>query len=931
MKLLKGSRRANFIAVITLAILPALFHPLAAVRRGVFYVGDVLRLHYPLRAAYTEALRDGTLPLWSPHVLAGFPLLAEGQTGVFYPFNLFLHWLFPLDLALNYTVLLSLSLAGLATYGLARRMNLSPPAAFLSALVFIGSGFMTGHTNHLNILAAAAWLPIQLIAVDWLLRTNAAAPDAHPSSTSLQQARYLFRPRAARFTFLSLTVALQLLAGHPQIALLSILTLLAYGLFRTWQLHHGLGGQWKDFMTLTRHFGIVFAAVPVGGLLAAVQLVPTWELVQESVRAGGLSIRFLASFSWHPALLATLIVPFALGNPYPNFSVELAAYLGILPLLLTLSGLVMRRDRESVFLASLAVVALLLAFGDHTPVYPVLSRLPLLNLFRVPARFLLPFTLAMALLAGKGFDEWSKIPPPWPIQPRIAMVTALIGGLAVIGIRAATLEALLHLRWVLPVLFLSLACGLLTIARRQRIGRASFATLALTLTFIDLYGYSAVYKRTYNDVMPLNEFYAHPLVLQLFPKDTETYRTLTHQAIVPDLSVMRASLYPNTSLLYGIPSANGYFPLTPARHARYLAGLTPQRLNLLNVRYFLIPQLLPVDPQTEAYDLGDPFALNAVDREVTIPPTRVEAVAVISFTSQSADWPQGAMVAEIVLTDVNGTGIRLPLRMGIETAEWAYDRPDVQRSVAHGRPPVAHSWPARSGFPPVEHMGNAYRAEYKLSSPMTVTRVRVVPHRPAGLIHVEQILLIGHEGSQSVAHLAGRGEHFLVYRDLDVAIYENRDALPRAFIVPRARVVPDDATALAFIDDPAFDPRSVVLLAEDSLVEGEPSFPSPEGGRSGKAEIVSYRPRRVVVRTSSPDGGYLVLLDSYYPGWRAQLDGEPVPIYRADVLFRAVPVPSGDHTVTFEYRPFSLRLGVTLSSLTLMALASLMALPRRLD
>ncbi len=158
--------RVDFVACVALALLPVFFHPLAALRRGVFYVGDVLRLHYPLRAAYTAALQRGTLPLWSPHVLAGFPLLAEGQTGVFYPPNLLLHRLLPLDLALNDSVLLSLSLAGVATYVLARRLRLSPPAAALSALAFVGGGFMTGHTNHLNILAAAAWLPAALIVVD---------------------------------------------------------------------------------------------------------------------------------------------------------------------------------------------------------------------------------------------------------------------------------------------------------------------------------------------------------------------------------------------------------------------------------------------------------------------------------------------------------------------------------------------------------------------------------------------------------------------------------------------------------------------------------------------------------------------------------------------------------------------------------------------
>ncbi len=786
------------------------------------------------------------------------------------------------------------------------------------------------------------------------------------------------------FVLLSLVVALQLLAGHPQIAMISLLTLLAYVLFRAWSLPSGAEERRVTVTWRLQRTAAVLGAILAGGLLAAVQLLPTWELVQVSVRAGGLPMRFLASFSWHPALLATLIVPFVLGNPYPNFSVEWAAYLGVLPLLLALSGLWLRRKRETAFFAALATVSMMLAFGDHTPLFPLLARLPLWNLFRVPARFLLPFTLCVALLAGSGFDAWRERLPPAPMGRREASLTLLIGAVAVVGIRVASLEALLRLRWVLPLLFLALAGSLLIAARQRSLGRASFVILGLVLTLVDLSAYGAVYKKTYNDVMPRDAFYARPAVLQFFPADTANYRTLTHEAIVPDLSVMRPSLYPNTSLLYDIPSANGYFPLTPARHARYLAHLTPQRLNLLNVRYFLIPQLLPVDPQTEAYDLGDPYALDVVGREVALPATRVETLVVTSFTSQSADWPQGETVAEIVLTDPDGREVRLPLRMGIETAEWAYDRADVQEHVAHRRPPVAYAWPARSGFPPVAHLGNAYRAEYRLPAPVTVVKIQVVPHRPAGLIHVEQILLIGPEGAHSLAHLIGRGEHRLVYRDPDVAIYENQDALPRAFVVPRARVVADDATALRLLDDPGFDPRHEVLLAAaqgetvestaksetvtgevhhgdtedtevceslhknltvmfsvfsvssvvfsaDSTVASQASHarsapqerPEVPDETSGEADILSYTSRQVAIRAFAPDGGYLVLLDSYYPGWHAAVDDQPAPIYRADVLFRAVRLPPGEHTVTFAYSPASLRNGAVLSGLTLIALALL--------
>ncbi|MFQ5340606.1 MAG: YfhO family protein [Anaerolineae bacterium] len=971
MRNLRFTRRNDLLAGLALAILPALFYPLAASRRGVFYVGDIFRLYYPQRAVYAEALRAGHLPLWTPNVLAGYPLLAEGQTGMLYPLNLLLYRFLPIDVALNYSILLALSLAGVATYVLARVLRLRPAAAVLAALTLTYGGFFVGHFNHLNIMGAAPWLPLELAIVERVLGARRSAK----------------RALGALVIALGLVIGVQFLAGHPQIWLMSTLVVLAFGLFRAaWP----ATGPRRPPAQAARLFAPVAISVLVGLAVAAIQLLPTWELVQQSVRAGGLPADFFTSFSWHPALLTTLLVPFILGNPYPNISVELAAYLGILPLSLAFAALALRRNRLTAFLVGLAGVALVLAFGDYTPLYAPLSQVPVLNLFRVPARFLYVFSLAVALLAGLGLDAllsrysetrprtsrsagplppsppppslgeggatlpFSASPPEWggiaggPEEaggeglrcgpsPLTNSTMLLIAGTVVAGaiaIRAASLDALLALRWVLPATTLVLTAGLLALAWRQRIGRHTFAWAAIGLTVVDLCAFGAVYRQTYNDLMPVATFYEQPASLSFFPGDTRDYRVLTHQAIVPALSVMRASLYPDISLLHGIPSANGYFPLTPTRHARYLADLTPGRLNLLNARYFAIPQLLPADPETERYDLHDPFVPDPVGNTLAIPPTRAESVELISFTSQSADWPQGEVVAEIVLRGEDGSTVVLPVRAGQETAEWAYDRPDVLKDIAHQQPSIAQTWPARSGFPPEEHAGQAYRARYALPQPMRVSSVQIIPKRPAGLIHIAEMTLVEHDRRHGLAELLGLGHHQLVYRDPDVAIYDNLDALPRAFVVYQAQVVADNETALSIIDDPNFDPRREVLLANSAAEVGK--WGAGELGRKSKtfneaqafaplhpgapAPRLEYSPRRVEIQAELDQPGYLVLLDSYYPGWRASVDGRPEPVWRADVLFRAVALERGRHSITFAYDPLTFKIG---SAVSLVALAGL--------
>ncbi|HPT97825.1 MAG TPA: YfhO family protein, partial [Armatimonadota bacterium] len=89
---------------------------------------------------------------------------------------------------------------------------------------------------------------------------------------------------------------------------------------------------------------------------------------------------------------------------------------------------------------------------------------------------------------------------------------------------------------------------------------------------------------------------------------------------------------------------------------------------------------------------------------------------------------------------------------------------------------------------------------------------------------------------------------------------------------------------------------------------------------------VSSEAERIVLEVESPGGGWLVLSDYNYPGWRARVDGELTPIYRANVIARAVRVPPGRHEVVFTYEPLSWEQGILVSSLSLAVLLGLIGL-----
>jgi hypothetical protein len=101
-------------------------------------------------------------------------------------------------------------------------------------------------------------------------------------------------------------------------------------------------------------------------------------------------------------------------------------------------------------------------------------------------------------------------------------------------------------------------------------------------------------------------------------------------------------------------------------------------------------------------------------------------------------------------------------------------------------------------------------------------------------------------------------------------------------------------------------PRARILgSGNPQTTSGQPTT-STSSGMPGMAKIDSYRPGRVELVTTLTADGLLVLHDSYYPGWVAEVDGKSVPIRRADMLFHAIEVPAGSHHVTFRFAPFSL-------------------------
>jgi hypothetical protein len=371
--------RADALAALAVALAPlAYFYP-ATAGQLVISPDDGVIFNVPLREAAARIFLGGSLPLWNPYVFCGMPLHAAAQAGLLFPLNWF-YLAFSTPTATNLMMLSTYSAAGLGAFLYARRGGSSTTGSLVTGLVWQFSAFMVCQIGHTNVAQTGACLPWVLWAVDGYGSTGSRR----------------------RGVLLAALVALQSFAGHQQTFAYSLLLVCAYALVLARADAAKRGNYLRSL-----------ALVAAGVLLSAVQIVPTFELLRNSPRVAA-SYDFFTSFSMPRRFLLTVFAPFLSGGgdgrlfraPYVGqpFFGEYVAYVGVVALMLAALAFVLKADVRTKFWGAAGLVALALATGRNAPLglYHLIYYVPVLNLFRVPARHLLEAEFALAVLAGRG-------------------------------------------------------------------------------------------------------------------------------------------------------------------------------------------------------------------------------------------------------------------------------------------------------------------------------------------------------------------------------------------------------------------------------------------------------------------------------------------------------------------------------------------------
>lgn len=784
----------------------ALFGPLVVGDRALFW-HDVSIAYLPLRTSVAEAVAAGHLPLWESRMGNGFPVLAEGQAGVFYPPHLLGYTGLPQYQVYAILIWLHCALGAAFMALFCRELGLRAMPCLLAGLTYGWSGFFITHVLHITMLEAAAWIPAVLLCLEkWLSQRRAHG--------------WLVGAAAA--------LGLQELAAMPQIFFYSLLAAMLY-------LAIGALGSASTGCSMRRPawIGRVAAgavAVALGAaLFAAVQVLPTRGLVSASdrevvtpgkLRELALAPRNLAYFV-HPYIFGS----YAEGNYFGrDHHYEVCGFVGTAALLFAVIGAVLGRGRARVFALCIVPLSLFMALANQNPLYEFLVHVPGFNWFRGAGRYVLLTGVGISLLAAYGVQALGTHRRAPALVAWLGLVGLGLWAVSWFGLRvaenavvprlesmvsaedgapgsareeaAAKYEFLLNRispadpNTLLLLLSLALPAGLCLAHRVRGFDVRLVGEVAVALAVVQLF----IFARDYNPSIETG-YYTRPPELAAHVNSGQEHCLFIHSqerlndAIQGDRGWLggipsrywaeREFLRPNRQVLYGLRSASVFYALVPAR-------------------YWEMDRLLNASLDGEADSVS---GLRVARPEEVL---RAMGVSVVCTANPDA-------LAE------------LPTIGSFE------------------------SWIAR----------------------------------------------------------------------------ENPGAKPLAWFANQPMACPDKDAALRHVASPNFSADAPAV----ELPEGS-SLNLDAAGRQARVISTASDHGSIRVECRAPGRALLVVRETWDPHFRCLIDGAETPILRANVLYRAVVVPEGEHLVEFRYVPTDLWVGAVVSGLTILVMLLVLLVTR---
>jgi hypothetical protein len=960
-------RRADAAALSIILLFFALFFVRALVAGRFLIVADAYYQSYPLRTVAWQMIRQGVLPVWTPHLLAGYPLLSMGQLSLGYPLTwgyLFL----PGRWAEQLYVLAPFFLSPIFTYFYARETGRSRLAALCAGLAYAYGGGMTSklsvvgfHTN------ALMWLPLVLIPLE-RARTRSFIPCLVGAGLAYalcvlngygQGFLYVGSVAAAYAAFLSLTDARAARRGDTKRTLL-----------------------WPSFRPLV----VALLSIVLGAGVGAFQILETMRAARRSIRST-LAYDVFSAGSFTPAnVIRSFVAPL-------YHYIEVSAYVAPLVAGLAVYGVVRawRRGGDArvwFWLATVCVMALAMT-GPATPLNRLLYHVPVYNRFRYPSRHAFEWSFALSILAAYGWDALRLTRTRLRTAQTRARLRAVM--LAVCALLVCALVGVLwwratetpppqlaapdtgqgtglaettYILW--KIIFTLLVCVALWLSTRVMTLRTRarlFVCVIMLACFVEPFLLTA--RWWLPDAKPTSRFTADAPVtryLQQFPPEQGRIYTRVNVYLVGYPPQPPPVDLPNLTALAGLHNVAGYEQLVLERFSRALGNAGPDAVNtrydvtggpdptlfstrshvldILNTAHVVTYANLATAPTALVWRDDVPFAAQDFGRELrpgeTLTLTGIGAhgdtLALVTSLANSIDVTDGQTVATLRIYTTDGRVSERDLRAGMDTSEWAHERADVRAAMKHR---LASVFDTRAGDAANSFPAQRYSARVALGAQLNLARLEITNVATHASLAVWKATIYDAAQAEHGTLLTTDAQPLdatrwtPVFNESGVLALRNARALPRAWLVTAAEAT-DGEAALHLIRGESpndFDPRHTALL--EVRANELPHLPGGALASGSSARIVAYEPSRLQITTDAPTPTVLVVSEIFYPGWEATIDGARAPILLTDYLLRGVALPAGQHTVEMRYTAPAARVGAIISVATLLLLCVLAIIARR--
>lgn len=358
-------KHIGFILFFT-AVLAVFLWNVITLKAGFIY-GDYADQFYPWSMIYSDALKNMTLPYWTRYFHSGFPLMAEGQIGGFYPLNIIFFAALPFRAAYNYIVVLHFAMAGVFTYIFTRKIGACRWGGAFAALLFCFGSAYAGCMINTPTVKTLAWMPLAL----WMLEM------------------YFEKRFFGWLAAVGAVFGIQMLAGSTQVAIYSFLFYAVYFLYGA-----KLNGSLKYTDLVKAASGVILAAV-----IFLPQFMLSRTIAELSWRAGA-TADFALSDSFSPFNVIGMVLPSAVYWG-PRF------YVGVLSLLfLVMSVYCLKGFPKYRPIFAVLALSIFITLGRFNPLYVLILKLTHLYGFRGPSKAILVGLFAAAVLSGLGFTRF---------------------------------------------------------------------------------------------------------------------------------------------------------------------------------------------------------------------------------------------------------------------------------------------------------------------------------------------------------------------------------------------------------------------------------------------------------------------------------------------------------------------------------------------